>query len=203
MRIEINKAIALLKEGEIVALPTETVYGLAVAMNNQASIDRLFQLKGRSKDKPMAIAVGKPTDIFPWIKNQPVVLEKLMKHFWPGPLTIVLEAAEQVPQCLVSQRGGVGLRYSSSLLLEQIISAIGFPLVLSSANLSGQADALTAAQVAEYFPEIGIVAADAETQGRPSTVIELIDNSYRLLREGAIPLAEIQALLAPELVLPG
>ena len=197
----INEAVSLLKQGEIVALPTETVYGLAADITNLNSVDKLYQLKGRSKAKPIAIAISQPTDIYPWVKTLEDDAKKLIHHFWPGPLTLVLEGSDEVPAILFSERGGVGLRCSSCALIQQVIATFGHPLALSSANLSGHKDALTAAQVSEYFPQIWVLEADAEVQGLPSTVVELIAKPYRLLRKGAIPLIEIQAVLGSEIVL--
>lgn len=191
---QIAKAIQQLKNGKIIALPTETVYGLAVDITNETAIENLFTLKSRTKQKPIAIAIATPNDLQKWALEIPATAKKLIATFWPGPLTLILAATTSVPT-LITKNNRVGIRCSSCKITQEIIQQLGNPICLTSANVSGQKDALTAEQVLNYFKDIYVVEADNYINGTASTVIDCSKEPIELLREGAIQFEEITRVL--------
>lgn len=186
-------AVQKLQAGEIVALPTETVYGLAVDANNPKAITKLYNLKHRSQQKPMAIAIASPQDAHYWVDELSEDAKILIKSFWPGPLTLVLPAASHVSPLINAGHKTIGIRCSSSKMLQEIILLLGNAICLTSANLSGQPEAQTASQIRSVFQDnIFICEDDKSMQGRPSTIVDLTVSPYKILRETTISSEDIQ-----------
>lgn len=193
-----HEAIAALRRGEAVIFPTETVYGLGVSVEAAASPDVLYDLKERDRGKPISWLVGGVDDLDRYGAHVPDLARRLARAYWPGPLTLVVEAGGAVPAAFRSAAGSIGLRMPDNEAALELIEAVGCPLATTSANISGlQApgafDALDpdlAARVSVVVPDDG----DDDKSGVASTVIDCTVDPPRLLREGAVSEADIQAL---------
>jgi L-threonylcarbamoyladenylate synthase len=173
-----GRAAALLRDGRVVAFPTDTVYGLGAA--TQAGARRIYELKGRADSKPLVLMAADPVSFGDRIRVSPVAL-RYMSRFWPGPLTLVLP----------SRDGTVGVRVPDHPLALQLLRASG-PLWTTSANRSGRPDAMTADEVEAALPDVDAVLDGGRAPGgTPSTVLDLTGPRPAILREGAIPLSDL------------
>lgn len=136
-----------LRAGEVVAIPTETVYGLAVDALNHEAIQKLYQIKNRNFLKPTSIAIKNPKDITIWAQCTTHDALKLVKKFWPGPLTLILPSNQKTPKGINLINDSIGVRCTCSPTVKKIITMLGNPICLTSANLSGNKEAVTAKQV--------------------------------------------------------
>ena len=184
----VELAAQRLMDGGVIAIPTDTVYGLAAALDHPAAIARIYQLKGRDDGKPMPVLVSDMHAVERLTTRIDPLARALMKRFWPGALTIVLPAASMVPEEV--RRGGstVGVRMPDNELAVAIISKAGGAVAVTSANRSGSPEATSAAMVREIFGcGLGWIVDGGECNGgRPSTVVQLVHGEPRILRCGAI-----------------
>ena len=196
----IARAAALLAAGDLVALPTDTVYGLAADLARPDAVARIFEVKERPAEKGLILFVEGPDDAASWLAGVPDALRALAARFWPGPLTIVAPASPALPP-EVSTTGTVALRQPDHAVPRALVRALGRPLVTTSANLSGRPSLGLAADVArELRGRIPLVLdAGPAPGGRPSTVLTLCEVTPRVLREGPIDAAALRKVL-PDLV---
>jgi L-threonylcarbamoyladenylate synthase len=182
---ELKRAGRILRGGGLVAFPTETVYGIAVAATIPDAVARLYELKKRPRDKPMSMMVAGMEPVQDRCPEIPPKALQLIKRFWPGPVTLVLPTTRPDG----TSGGLVGFRYPSHPLAQGLVEAAGVPLLVPSANLSGDAPAKTADEVLKYFPEqLDLVIDGGRTQGgHESTVVKVEGDTVTVLREGAIP----------------
>ncbi|MBL7085429.1 MAG: threonylcarbamoyl-AMP synthase [Candidatus Omnitrophica bacterium] len=186
---KIKKAAAIIKKGGIVAFPTETVYGLAADYLNKKAVDRVFRLKKRPKDKPLPVQIQDITYLEKLACDIPVFAYQLMSKFWPGPLTLVLKAEA------LQRRRTIGVRISDNKIAQSLIKMSRTPLVVPSANLSGEPAGQTAEEVLHTFEgliEMVIDGGKVEL-GIASTVVDLSVSPYKILREGVISKKDIQS----------
>jgi len=181
------RAAEILKSGRVVAFPTETFYGLAVAALDARAVRALFALKGRPESKPILVLV----DSVAMAEAVAVVGElahDLMSRYWPGALTLVLPARDVVPTEVTAGTGSVGVRLSSHPVAVALVRAFGAPITAPSANPTGAAPATSAAAVLDYFPETLDLVLDggATAGGPPSTVLDVTFAPPRVIREGAV-----------------
>lgn len=195
-------AIAVLRRhldaGGVVALPTDTIYGLAANALAADAVARVFALKGRGFDKPLPVVVRDRAQAAELAAELTPEFERLAAAFWPGPLTLVVRARPELPPALTAGSGSVGMRQPASPLLAALLAAIGYPLTATSANRSGAPDCRTAAAVAEQLGgEPGLLIADGGTSPRalPSTLVDVTGPRPRVLRAGAIPAAALAPFL--------
>ncbi len=194
---DIEQAGALLAAGELVAIPTETVYGLAANALDAAAVAAIFQAKGRPQDNPLIVHIEKKDTVYTLCRDVSPDAEKLMDAFWPGPLTIILPKSDAVPSIVSAGLETVAVRMPKSETARAIIRAAGVPLAAPSANLSGSPSPTTAARVAADMD--GRIAAivdggDCEV-GVESTVVSLCGETPKLLRPGGITPEELYAVL--------
>ncbi|MFH0899720.1 MAG: L-threonylcarbamoyladenylate synthase [Pseudomonadota bacterium] len=186
---DIERAVAVLREGGLVCYPTETFYALAADTASEAAVARLLTVKGRDDGKPIAaIAENMESAQLLWARVPEVALVLAAKH-WPGPLTMVLGARSGVPAPLCGHRGGVGVRVSSHPWARALASALGRPVTSTSANLAGSPPPSTVeAARAQLGDSVGMYLDGGKTPGgHPSTVIAVDDDgSLTLLRQGAV-----------------
>jgi tRNA threonylcarbamoyl adenosine modification protein (Sua5/YciO/YrdC/YwlC family) len=187
---ELARAGAILRGGGLVAFPTETVYGIAVSADHPASVDRLYEIKGRARTKPMTMMVADSGPVLSRCPDLPAKARSLMKRFWPGPLTLVLPNAEGQM---------TGFRLPAHPLARGLVREAGVPLYVPSANRSGLPPATTAEEVLRQFPkELDLVIDGGPADGGvASTVVQVVGEELTVLREGAIP---EERLLDPERV---
>ena len=182
-----------LEQGRAVVLPTETVYGLFAKALDKKAVDHVYQLKGRPRDKALNLNVASLDDILTFSKNQPPYLQKLVESFLPGPLTIILEANDKVPDWVNSGLRTVGFRMPSHPVTLELIREFG-PLIGPSANLSGQASGVSFKEIVKDFgQEVLGIEDDTFLTGQDSTIIDLSGDKVKILRQGAITREDILA----------
>ena len=187
-----------LKIGGAVVLPTETVYGLFAKALEEKAVDRVYQLKGRPRDKALNLNVASLDEILYFSKHQPVYLKKLVATFLPGPLTIILEANDKVPYWVNSGLPTVGFRMPSHPVTLDLIREFG-PLIGPSANISGCKSGVNFKKIIEDFDqEVLGLEDDAFLTGQDSTIIDLSGEKVKILRQGTIKQEDILAKI-PEI----
>lgn len=181
-------AANLIKQGELVAIPTETVYGLGADGLNENAVAKIFQAKGRPQDNPLILHLSEATEITKYCQNVPEAAFLLAERFWPGPLTMVLPAKEIVPKRTTGGLSTVAVRCPDSEITRAIIRMAGVPLAAPSANISGKPSTTTAQHVRhDHDGRIAaIVDGGACRVGVESTIVDLTDSPARLLRPGGI-----------------
>ena len=181
----IAQAAEALRRGKVVAYPTETRYGLAVRADSDAAIECLKRIKGR-EDKPLSVLVANQSMLEMVV--EPAALccraRQLIARYWPGPLTLVLPARKGLPTALYNAQGGVGVRVSSDPVAAELVCALSLPLTATSANRGGKPAATTAQEAA--LEGVAMVLDDGERDGEPSTVMEVLDGTSRILRQGNV-----------------
>ena len=187
-----------LKNGGAVVLPTETVYGLFAKALKEKAVDRVYQLKGRPRDKALNLNVASLDEILYFSKHQPVYLKKLVATFLPGPLTIILEANDKVPYWVNSGLPTVGFRMPSHPVTLGLIREFG-PLIGPSANISGCMSGVNFKKIIEDFDqEVLGLEDDSFLTGQDSTIIDLSGEKVKILRQGSITQEDILAKI-PEI----
>ena len=188
-----DKIENILTAGGAVVLPTETVYGLFAQALNEEAVERIYELKRRPRDKALNLNVASLEEIYAFSKNQPTYLNQLYQAFLPGPLTIILQANDQVPTWINTGMDTVGFRIPKHLVTLDLIRKYG-PLIGPSANLSGKVSGTSFQQIVMDFQEqVSGVEDDAALTGQDSTILDLSGEKARILRQGAITREDILA----------
>jgi L-threonylcarbamoyladenylate synthase len=199
----IAAAARLLRDGGVVAIPTETVYGLgAVAMNREA-VRRVFAIKGRPANHPLIVHLHSADELPGWARDIPDAAWLLAERFWPGPLTLVLPRQLHVPDEVTGAQDTVALRVPAQLVARELIAAAG-ALAAPSANRFGRVSPTTAAHVlAELGGDVDMILdAGPCAVGLESTILSLLDNTPALLRPGGVTVAELEAVLGRSIAPP-
>jgi L-threonylcarbamoyladenylate synthase len=195
--VAIADALKALCAGDVIAMPTDTVYGLAAALDQPAAIERIYELKGRDDGKPLPILVS-DLDAAARLSSQwSEATRRLTERYWPGPLTVVVPASPVVPVGVLRGGSTVGLRMPAHPLALGLLAAAGGALAVTSANRSGEPETVSAAEVYAVFGELltAIVDGGRCHGGQVSTVIEVVAGEFRVLREGALREAELRVAL--------
>jgi L-threonylcarbamoyladenylate synthase len=194
---EIVRAVAVLRRGGVVALPTETVYGLAADASNPTAVARVFAIKGRPADHPLIVHIASADQLDHWARSVPETARRLAAAFWPGPLTLVLLRAAHVADAVTGGLDTVALRVPSHPLALEVLRAFGGGLAAPSANRYGRVSPTTATDVRD---ELGGVV-DLILDGGPcgvgleSTIVDLASSTPRVLRPGAVTEAMLEDVL--------
>src|SRR6266850_1720125 len=191
----VHRAAELLRAGDVVALPTETVYGLAANALDEEAVSRIFEIKGRPAHNPIIVHIASLEMAQRCVSLWPPIAENFARAFWPGPLTLVLSGSKEIPNLVTAGGPTVGVRWPSHPFIQAVISECGFPLAAPSANLSSQLSPTNAAHVQKSLGnKIPLIIDGGQSQvGIESTVLDLTATPPRLLRPGMI---HEQALLA-------
>lgn len=191
-----------LSAGALLALPTDTFYALAADPFQEKALAHLFSLKRRAPDKPVLLLVSGPDMVSRLARDIPARAQKLMAHFWPGPLTLILPARPELSRWLTGGTGGVGLRQPRQEVTCRLIAALGFPVTGTSANRAGQAALTRAEEVERIFGEdLALILDEGPCPGGlPSTVVNLSGSPPRLVRDGAVAPAALREII-PDLVM--
>lgn len=190
---EIDRAAAFLRAGGIVAFPTETYYGLAVDPFNEQALAQLFQVKNRPALKPVLVLVADREQVGLLAAEIPGIAHRLMDRFWPAALTLVLPARPALSRLLTGGTGTVGVRLSPHPIADRLLRAFGGPLTATSANRSGSAPAVTAAEVrAEFGGELMIVDGGRTPGGKGSTLVGIDQEQITCIREGCVSFAAVR-----------
>lgn len=201
----VRRIVEVLAAGQVVALPTETVYGLAANAQNPDAVARLTQSKGRSEAKPLTVALADPIQVLDWAPELSSLGRRLARRLWPGPLTLVTRAGvntgrlAELPvelRARLAPEGAVGLRVPAHLAALRVLHAVPFPVVLTSANRSGEPAATTAEEVAAAVgEEVALILQDVPSYlGQASTVVRVEGERWTILREGAVSAEELKRL---------
>ncbi len=194
----IDQALEHLRSGGVIAYPTETFYGLGVDIFNSSALDRLKALKGREALKPFPVLLDDVKTLSRIGVEPPPQAEIFIRHFWPGPLTIVMHAPN-LPLALANEGQGVGFRISEHPIATQLVSRFGSPITTTSANLSGAPPARSETEIRACFSqnEVFLVpGGELSPDTLPSTVIEFVSQEKWVIhREGAISSHTLHALL--------
>lgn len=196
------KAVELLRDEQVVGMPTETVYGLAGNAYSPLAAERIFEAKGRPTDNPLIVHISEFSEIYDLVKEVPEEARKLAEAFWPGPLTMILPKSDKIPTRTTGGLDTVAVRFPSHLVAQRLIKLAGFPLAAPSANRSGKPSPTKAEHVFEdltgRIPLI--IDGGASEEGVESTVITLAEEKPRLLRPGNVTVGELRRVLGEVIV---
>lgn len=194
---ELTEVAEILKNGGLVAIPTETVYGLAANAYNGEAVSKVFEAKGRPTDNPMIVHISKLEEIYPLVTEFPEKAKALAEAFWPGPLTMILPKSDLVPREVAPKLETVAVRMPSHPVARKIIELAGVPLAAPSANSSGSPSPTTAQHVMHDLDGKidGVVDGGECDVGIESTVITLATDVPRLLRPGGITVEQLESVL--------
>ncbi len=202
---KLSEAAKLIAAGKLVAVPTETVYGLAGNGLDAAAVEKIYEVKGRPEVKPLALMVPGAAAMTKYCECVPKQAKYLAEKFWPGPLTIVLRAKAAVPEIVRAGGATVALRCPDHPMTLELLKKAKLPLAAPSANPSGAESPKTARQVMDYFD--GKIAAVIDGGqcgiGTESTIIDMSTAPYKILRRGALPEESIRSALADRLTVIG
>src|SRR6185503_11209015 len=198
----IRDAAAALRRGELVAFPTETVYGLGANALDAGAVDRIYAAKGRPSYNPLIVHLARAEDAQAVVAAWPQAAETLARAFWPGPLTLVLPKRETVPDAVTAGLTSVGVRVPRHAVAHALLVAAEIPVAAPSANRSMQVSPTTGAHVEKSLADAQGLILDAGSTpvGIESTVVDLTGDTPTLLRPGTIPLPELEALVGPMLI---
>ena len=207
----VSRAVARLRAGEAIGLPTETVYGLAADAGNAEAVARIFSAKGRPTAHPLIVHVASVDAARSWAAEWPEVATKLAAAFWPGPMTLIVKRAAHVLDCVTAGQDTVGLRVPSHPVAQAVLREFASPshasagLAAPSANQFGQVSPTTALHVAAEFPDHALFILDggACEVGVESTIIDVSSGSVRVLRPGRVRASAIEQVLGVALAEPG
>ncbi|HDR7382559.1 TPA: threonylcarbamoyl-AMP synthase [Bacillus toyonensis] len=194
---QLQEAARLLRENEAVAFPTETVYGLGANAMNDEAIAKIFEAKGRPSDNPLIVHIGTKSQLDGIVNEIPPVAEKLMEHFWPGPLTIILPRKEGISEKVTAGLNTVGVRMPDHPVALALIEEANVPVAAPSANRSGRPSPTLASHVYEDLNGkiAGIVDGGATGVGVESTVIDCTSEIPTILRPGGITKEQLEAVI--------
>jgi tRNA threonylcarbamoyl adenosine modification protein (Sua5/YciO/YrdC/YwlC family) len=191
-----------LKAGQVVALPTDTFYGLAADPLNLRAVERIYEVKSRQRNKPLSLLIASIDQAEDLARPLPELFYLLARKYWPGPLTLIVRAAPKLPLKVTANSGNVALRVPAAAIPIEIMKVTGTPVTATSANVSGATECTTADQVRGQLGDLIPIIVDGGTSPRSvaSTIIDLSseDGDWHVQREGAIPLQEIVNYLASQ-----
>ncbi len=199
---DLDLACARLKAGELLALPTETVYGLAADARNDAAVAKVFTLKGRPSSNPLIVHLAHAAQAGDWVAEVPAAAQRLMEAFWPGPLTLVLPARADVSRAVTAGQNSVALRVPAHPLARALLERFGGGLVAPSANRYMSISPTSPAHVGQQFADSDLLILDGGpcAVGLESTIVGLLPGEPpRLLREGMLTASQIETVLGEPL----
>lgn len=193
----VDYAAGFITRGDVVGIPTDTFYGLSADPFNLAAIEGVFRAKGRPETKALPILINSVEQALTLVREVPDSFLELANAYWPGPLTLVVEATHRLPLKVTGNTGRVALRWANSKIVTNLIAAVGGPITGTSANLSGHPSCSNAGQIVEQLGNRLPLILDAGDTGGilASTIVRLDGNEWRVVREGAIPDSEIHKTL--------
>jgi L-threonylcarbamoyladenylate synthase len=195
----IRRVVNSLNTGNVVALPTDTFYGLAVDPVNLRAVDRIYDIKTRARHKPLSLLIAETAQAYELAREIDTAFDRLAEKFWPGPLTIIVKAGAKLPLRVTANTGNVALRVPGAAISRAVVAALGLPITATSANLSGFPECTLANDVhAQLGDKIPLIVDGGPTAGSVATTIVDLSgggNSWMILREGAIPTHEIALTL--------
>lgn len=195
MLVSLEQAVRLLDDGEIVAIPTETVYGLAADSGSDRALTRLYETKGRPADHPVILHVADAEMCRPYLADLPEAARALMEAYWPGPLTLLLPRAETVSPRITGGRSLVGVRAPATPLAQQLLRLLGRPVVAPSANRFGHISPTSAQHVEDEFEgRVPVLDGGDCAVGLESTILAVEPNRLVVMRPGQIDLEQVEKI---------
>ena len=193
---QIDAAVRILQNGGVVAIPTDTLYGLAACAFYEAAIQRIFRLKGRPSEMALPLLLADAEDVTRWAVGVPEVASKLADRFWPGGLTLVLRKVDAIPGLVSGGLDTIALRVPDHQVPRAIARELGVPITGTSANRSGRRSLTTAMAMRDEFgDELDLVVEGGDDPtGLASTVLDLTGERPRILRQGAVSRRDIEAV---------
>ena len=199
LQSRIETAAAILRKGGVVAIPTETVYGLAADAANPQAVKRIFEIKGRPADHPLIVHIADEAQLSHWAMDVPQSAKLLARHFWPGPLTLILPRSQHVSDAVTGGQNTVGLRVPDHPVALALLRAMGpnAALAAPSANRYGRISPTTAEHVREELGDsVDMILDGGSCQvGLESTIVSCLDGQVTVLRPGGIPLTALEEAL--------
>ena len=194
---DIDRAVEALREGEVIAFPTETVYGLGADAQNPEAVRKVFELKGRPATHPLIVHIDHPRLLERWALTIPPAARALAERFWPGPLTLVLRRAPAVDLAITGGQDTVAVRVPAHPVAQQLLRAFGSGIAAPSANRYGRVSPTRAEHVREEFGDAVRVVLDGGDCkiGLESTIVSCVDPAPRVLRPGFITLTQLRAVV--------
>lgn len=199
---ELEAAVDALRDGELVAFPTETVYGLGANASNPAAVRKVFELKGRPPSHPVIVHIDQRKYLKRWVRDVSPAAAKLAETFWPGPLTLVLPRAEGVHDVVTGGQDTIAIRIPSHPMARQLLDAFGGGIAAPSANRYGRLSATRAEHVEDEFGDaVKVILDGGECQlGLESTIVSCLGDEVRLLRPGSITLGQLRNVVGEVLI---
>ncbi len=194
----VSYVAARLKAGQVVGMPTDTFYGLAADPLNLRAVDLIYEVKSRSRHKPLSLLIESVEQAEYLARPLPDIFYEITEKWWPGPLTIIVRASSRLPLKVTANTGNVALRLPAAKIPVEIIRAAGVPITATSANISGESECTTADGVRTQLGKRIDMIVDGGPSPREiaSTIIDMSDwGKVTLLRQGAIPEAELAKYL--------
>ncbi len=195
----VDRVAASLSGGGVVALPTDTFYGLAVDPVNLRAVDRIYEIKTRARHKPLSLLIAETAQAYGLMRDIDTAFDRLAERFWPGPLTIVVKAGARLPLRVTANTGNVALRVPEAAIARAVVARLGVPITATSANLAGRPECTHARAVMEQLGDQIPLIVDGGPTGRSvaTTIVDLSGGgkSWMILREGAVPTHEIALAL--------
>jgi L-threonylcarbamoyladenylate synthase len=189
-----------IRAGEVLGMPTDTFYGLAADPFNLRAVDKVYDIKTRSRHKPLSLLIESVDQAEELAKALPEEFYALARKFWPGPLTVIVKAGSRLPLKVTANTGNVALRVPNAKIPRAVVTAAAIPITATSANLSGASECTSAEQVRDQLRERIKIIVDGGTSPRDvaSTIVDLSDevSRWRIIREGAIPAVAISEFFA-------
>ena len=190
-----------IRAGEVLGMPTDTFYGLAADPYNLHAVDRVYEIKSRSRHKPLSLLIESVDQAADLAWPVPEIFYLLARRFWPGPLTVIVKADPRLPLKVTANTGNVALRVPNAEVPLAIIRSAGLPITATSANLHGEMECTNAMEVRDQLGDcLSIIVDGGQAPGvMPTTIVDLtVDGSWRILRHGAIPEEQLIELLGRE-----
>jgi len=190
-----------IRAGEVLGMPTDTFYGLAADPYNLHAVDRVYEIKTRSRHKPLSLLIESVDQAADIAWPVPEIFYLLARRFWPGPLTIIVKADPRLPLKVTANTGNVALRVPNAEVPLAIIRSAGLPITATSANLHGEMECTSAMEVRDQLGDcLPIIVDGGQAPGiMPTTIVDLtVDGTWRVLRHGAIPEEQLIELLGRE-----
>ncbi|MDY6854039.1 MAG: L-threonylcarbamoyladenylate synthase [Thermodesulfobacteriota bacterium] len=193
----IKEAALLIKRNRVVVFPTETLYGLGANALCEKSVSKVFEIKGRTYEKPLPILIDKKESLYKYVTHVPEKAKRLIENFWPGVLTIIFNASSTLPSMLTGNTGKIGIRISRNIIAQQLVQQTGIPITATSANISGYKICTTAHEVYEALGHtVDLIIDDGENKGLSgSTIVDATITPAIIIRQGILRSEELKEYL--------
>lgn len=191
----IENAVELLREDGVIVYPTDTIYGIGCSIYSKKAVDRIRLIKGRDQSKHFSIICSDLKDLNKYAKNVSNEAYKLMKKILPGPYTVILQASREIPRIMQSKRKTIGIRVPDNNISRKIVEDLGHPIITTSVNRSGEEPYNCPYLIEENMGNLVEMVIDGgENFARPSTVVDLSESPFNVLREGEDPYGLLENL---------